>query len=345
MKIFKKMSLIIVSMVLLITSITGCTSSTSAGGENKESKARKWKIGHVRPKGTVVDNDVTEFVNNVKEASDGLIEIEIYPSSQLGDYNVVQERVGMADIEMQLAPAGTNVDKSLGISSAPYLATNWDEARELFKRDGVLINAIEEKFEKQGIKVIASYPVYFGGIALAKEPKDPANLQVSQNMKIRVPGIKSYEATAEALGYMATPIPYAEAFTAMQTGIVDGAIGSGAEGYYSSFRDVTKCYLPLNDHFEMWYLYMSLDVWNDLSDDEKKMLEEIGLKLEEKRYETAEADQKEFENKLKEEGIKVIEFTDEELANFAKKVRETVWPEIKDEFGAELFDSVTENIK
>lgn len=251
----------------------------------------------------------------------------------------------MGDIEMQLAPAGTNVDKSLGISSVPYLANNWDQDKEIYKRDGVLINSISEKFENQGIKVIATYPVYFGGIALVDKPKEPANPDVSKGMKIRVPGIKSYEATAKALGYMATPIPYSEGFTAMQTGIVDGAIGSGAEGYYSSFRDVTKYYLPLNDHFEVWYLYMSLDIWNDLSDEEKKIIEDMGRKFEEERFKVAQQDQKKFEEKLKEEGIEVIEFTDEELNGFAKKVRDTVWPQIKDEYGAQLFDKVTKDIK
>ena len=40
-------------------------------------------------------------------------------------------------------------------------------------------------------------------------------------------------------------------------GVVDGVIGSGAEGYYASFRDVTKTYIPANTHFEVWYMIIS----------------------------------------------------------------------------------------
>ena len=58
----------------------------------------------------------------------------------------------------------------------------------------------------------------------------------------------------------------------MQTGIVDGVVGSGAEGYYASFRDLTKYYLPLNDHFEMWFLTVSKDTWNKISEDEKNVI-------------------------------------------------------------------------
>ena len=46
---------------------------------------------------------------------------------------------------------------------------------------------------------------------------------------------------AENTGYMATPMPFSEVFTAVQTGVVDGIIGSGAEGYYASFRRWPYC--------------------------------------------------------------------------------------------------------
>ena len=42
-------------------------------------------------------------------------------------------------------------------------------------------------------------------------------------------------------------------------------IGAGAEGYYSNFRDVIKFYLPINTHFEQWYLVMNLDLWKGMA--------------------------------------------------------------------------------
>ncbi|GAB1486511.1 hypothetical protein MASR2M79_15610 [Aminivibrio sp.] len=90
-------------------------------------------------------------------------------------------------------------------------------------------------------------------------PKDP---NVPKNIKIRVPPIRSFELCATALGYQATPVPWSDTFTAMQTGIVDGAIGGGAEGYFANFRDLAKYYIAVNDHFECWFLYMNSEVWN-----------------------------------------------------------------------------------
>ena len=348
MKLRKRTLSIILCLILTLTVLAGCAKTpTTPGGETPggEVKQKVWKIAHIRPAGAVADVDVNAFVKDVFERTNGSLKIEVYPASQLGDYTVVQERVSIGDVEMQIAPIGTNLDKGFGISNAPYLVETWKQAGDVYATGSVLINRMTKMLEKHDIKLLGTYPLYFGGIALVKEPKDPQNADVPKGIKIRVPAMKSFEKTAEALGYIATPLAWADTFTSMQTGIVEGAIGAGAEGYYSNLKDLIKYYLPLNDHFEMWYLYVNQEQFESLTADEQKALTEASLALEKNRFAKAEAEEKEYEDKLAELGIKVIEFSDEDLAAFAKKSRELVWPLIKDDFGAELFDEVTKDIK
>jgi len=313
--------------------------SVFAGGSG-EGSVKTWKVSHVRPDGTSTDLDVKDFIKEVDEKSGGKIKMDVYSNSQLGNYTVVQERVSVGDVELQLAPAGTSVTKAMGIASAPYLVSTWDDVRRVFKRGAPLWNSMDQLFDKENIKVLAMYPKYFGGIALAKEPKDVMNLGTPKGLKIRVPGMKAYEKTAEAYGFIATPIAFSEAFTAMQTGIVDGAIGSGAEGYWSSFRDLTKYYLPVNDHFEMWYLMMSKDVWKKLTDAEKKIVSDAAMNFEKKRFANAEGEAKDYESKLEQNGVKIIRYSDAQLKAIAKKVETEVWPLIKADYGAEFFDDI-----
>lgn len=345
MRFLKRVSLLTLCALLLVTTVTGCTSSSSDGSEPSEATETKvWKIGHIRPEGTTTDKDVKLFVSEVEKRTNGKIKIEVYPNSQLGDYTVVQERVGIGDIEMQMACLGTTVDKALGITAAPYLVSNWEEARQVYNWDSKLTKAIAELLEKQGIKLLAIYPKYFGGIALAKEPTDPGNPDISKNIKIRVPPMKAFEETAKALGYIATPLPWAEVFTAMQTGIVDGAIGSGAEGYYNSLRELTKYYLPVNSHFECWYLYMNLDLWNSLSPEEQQAIQEAADVFQKDIFDRAEKEAAKYEDLLREAGVEVYSFTDEELKGFAEKVRREVWPVIEDEYGREFFRELTKDL-
>ena len=162
----------------------------------------KWKIAHIRPAGTAIDKDVHGFVDRVAKESGGRIVIEVYPASQLGDYTVVQERVSLGAIEMQVGPLGTTVDKRLNLPSAPYLAKDWKDARKLFSRDSQLSKKTVELLQKQGLQPISGWPVYFGGIVLTKEPASPGDPDVPKNIKIRVPPIKSFELTAQALGFL-----------------------------------------------------------------------------------------------------------------------------------------------
>jgi TRAP-type C4-dicarboxylate transport system substrate-binding protein len=305
----------------------------------------KWKLAHIRPTGTAIDKDMHAFADRVAKESGGRIAIEIFPASQLGDYTVVQERVSLGAVEMQVGPLGTTVDKRLNLPSAPYLAKDWKDARRLFSSDSQLSKKTVELLQKQGLQSIAGWPVYFGGIVLTKEPASPGDPDVPKNIKIRVPPIKSFEVTAQALGFLATPIPWADTFTAMQSGIVNGAIGGGAEGYFANFRDLAKYYLAVNDHFEHWFLYINSGLWSKLSDGDRKLLQTAAGEMEKQRWAVAEKDEQANEKRLSDAGIKVIKFKEQELQKMADKSRKVGWPIIKRDIGAEFFDQVTAGIK
>jgi len=299
-----------------------------------------WKIQHIRPTGTAIDKDVNWLVDQLKERSNGRIVIDIYPAQQLGDYTVVQERVGLGDVEMQLACLGTTMDKRLMIQSLPYMASNWKEARKLYGRDSTLIKVVADLLEKQNLKLISGWPCYFGGICLTKAPLSPADPDVPKKIKIRVPPQKSFELCAESLGYLATPLPWSDTVTSLNTGIVDGVIGGGAEAYYAYLRDFIKYYLAVNDHFEMHYFYMNLDLWSSLSKEDQKLIQDVGLELEKKRFAVAEEDEQANMQRLRDYGIEVITFTDGELERFSKKFRENAWPQLRESIGPELMDKI-----
>ncbi len=321
--------------VVLALAILAVTAGTALAAEYE------WRIGHIRPEGTEIDRDVKWLVEKIKEESDGRIVFEVYPASQLGDYTVVQERCSMGAVESQLACLGTTVSKELNLPAAPYLATNYEEAKVLFGPGGAVYEKVAQILEeKESIHLISGWPVYFGGIGMIKEVPEPTNPNVPKNAKIRVPPIKSFELTAEALGYQATPVPWAEVFTSLQTGIVDGVIGGGAEGYYANFRDLLNSYHAVNDHFEMWWWYMNKDLWESLSEEDQELLTKLGRELEAKRWAEAPEAEKKNMQRLADEGVEIITFTDEQLQAIAEKVRAEVWPNIKRDIGESVYEEV-----
>lgn len=313
------------TLILVVLAIIVLTCGVSGAAE------KPWKLGHTRPAGSPVDIALHKFADTVKARTNGRISIEVYPASQLGDYTTVQERVSIGDVEMQCAGMSTAIVKEAGLTGTPYLVLNWKEAKKAFGPGGMVVAKVSEYLKRQDLHVFGTWPVYFGGILLTTNPVKPKDLLAAKGIKIRVPTVRSYELTATSLGYLATPLPWADTFTALQTGIVNGVLGGGAEGYMASFKDLAKAYLALNDHFECWYFYTNMDKWNKLSDVDKKVITDAANEMTMKRWEVAEKEEQEYLKKLEKSGIKVIYFTDKELAAYRDKIKKDTWPKLYDE--------------
>ncbi|WP_136679982.1 TRAP transporter substrate-binding protein DctP [Neptunomonas sp. XY-337] len=298
-------------------------------------QAATLKLSHVRPQGTAIDKDATMFAEAVSKATDGKLRVKLYPANALGDYTVVQERVGLGAVDMAVQPISSGVDKRFQIVSLPYMAADWADAQKKFGPGSVMRNTVSDLYQKQGIKVLGAWPVYFGGIALNKEVEGAADSSISKSAKVRVPPIKVFQLLADNTGFIGSPLPFSEAFTAVQTGVVDGVIGSGAEGYYASFRDVTKYYVPLNTHFEVWYLIMNEERFNGMKPAQQAAISEAALNFENSRWARAEMDQAANEKRLQEAGATIVDVTPEQIANTAAKVKQNVWPVIVNDIGKE----------
>lgn len=311
-----------------------CVASVAGAAE----KTYTWKISTIRPAGTAIDNDVKRFAEEIRTKSNGRINIEIYPNAQLGDYTVVQERVSVGSVEMAVQSISTSVDRQLQLLNLPYLVKDWDGIRNNYRMGTPFMDWAAKRLARQDIKLLAVWPSYFGGIALAKEPTAPGDPSVPKNLKCRVMPQKSYELLGESQGYMATPLPLAETFTALQTGIVDGIFGAGAEGYYANFRDVIKYYIPSNTHVEAWPMIMNMELWESLSKEDQEIVATAAKNLEDHRFAVGEADTALNEKKLEDYGIKVIRLTPEELTKCAEVARKAIFPEIRKAIGPKNFD-------
>lgn len=301
------------------------------------------KLSHVRPQETTIDVDAKQFADDIKTATNGKVKVKIYAASALGDYTVVQERVGLGAVDMAVQPPASSVDKRFQIVYMPYLVKTWDDAQKVFAKGSPMRQTVSELYDKQNISVLGAWPVYFGGISLNKEIDDVANPLTNKGAKLRVPPIKTFQMTADNIGFIGSPLPFSEAFTAVQTGVVDGVMGSGAEGYYASFRDVTKSYLPINTHFEMWYLIINKDVFNDLKDEQQTKLMSAAEKFELTRWENARGDQAKNEQLLASIGAKIVPVTEAQIEAHANIVRAKVWPEIINDIGADWAQSVLDD--
>jgi TRAP-type C4-dicarboxylate transport system substrate-binding protein len=108
---------------------------------------------------------------------------------------------------------------------------------------------------------------------------------------------------------------------------------------------LAKYYLPVKDHFEYWFVYVNLDLWKKLSNEDQTVVQNAVSEMESRRWEVAEAEEQASIKRLSAQGTKIITLSEPEFAKTMEKVRQNVWPALKKEIGDEAFDEVVSSVK
>lgn len=307
--------------------------------------ATKLRLSSMNPPGSDANNFAEEYAKRVGEASSGRITLKVYPASSLGDWVEVHEQVMQGAIDMALQSLSAKFDTGLALAWFPYTVQSYEEAAEAYAKGGYIYEIVDELLAKQDMKLLGVYGSGMGGAGFTNPPENPRDPNAKQDSKIRVwPGGTTHQALMQRFGFQVAPIPWAEVYTARQTGVVDGQIGGTPELEVENFKDITKMWIQYNDHFEPTWLFINNDRYSSLSEEDQKVLLDVAQEMSNARFkEMKEADEK-FLQELRDAGAEVVILTDEELANFAKVARSEVWPEIEGEVGVEVMTKLRKQV-
>ena len=203
------------------------------------------RLAETHPKGYPTELGDEEFARLVKERSNGRIVIEVYPGSQLGQEKAVIEQVqfGAIDItRVSVSPVAAFVPK-LNAFQMPYLYR--DEAHMWNVLNGDIGKDLLASLEPFGFIGLGWFEGGSRNFYNSKRPvKTPADLK---GLKIRVQESELMMGLVSAFGAVPTPMAYGEVYSALQTGVVDGAENNWASYFSTSHYEVAK-YFTLDEH-------------------------------------------------------------------------------------------------
>ena len=156
------------------------------------------------------------------------------------------------------------------ILTAAYLFRDPDHLKKFFESDvGKEMTKTAE--EKLGIHIIA--PVYFGARQVNLKPdrkiETPADMA---GIKLRMPGGDAWQFLGRALGANPTPMAYAEVYTGLQTGAIDGQDNPLPNDYNMKFYEVTS-QIVLTSHLIAFDVFaVSKKTWDSLSPAQQQKL-------------------------------------------------------------------------
>ena len=235
------------------------------------------------PDGYPTVDAVKYFGELVKERTGGRYSVEVYHSAQLGQEadTIEQVRSGVIDLNrVSMAPWNGLVPLTK-IPSLPYLFTSPDHARKVMA--GEIGDEIAAGFDQHGVVVIAFYD---GGARSFYNSKKPVETVADlAGMKYRVIQSDVFVDMVAALGATATPMPYGEVYSSIETGVIDGAENNFPSYESAKHFEVAKHH-SLDEHTIVPEVFvMSKAAWDKLSDEDKAIFKQAGKESMEKQWE------------------------------------------------------------
>ncbi|PIL17761.1 C4-dicarboxylate ABC transporter [Puniceibacterium antarcticum] len=178
------------------------------------------RIAYENNPGEPADLVMHRWAELVDNASNGDVELELYPSSQLGAKKDVIEQAMLGVNVITIADVGflTDYDADLGILFGPYLTDDADQLFKIYESDW--FKEKEAKLQEQGIHIVISNYLYGTRQLLAtKKVETPEDLK---GMKIRTPNNIMQIRAIEAMGGTPTPMPLGDVYPALTQGTIDG---------------------------------------------------------------------------------------------------------------------------
>lgn len=280
-----------------------------------------------------------KFKELVEERSGGGHTIEVYPNGVLvsGNDRVELEmaQAGAVDIIMKSTPWLTQLDERFMVIAMPWIFPNAETAMAVM--EGPVGQELSGGLESAGIRPLAWGSGSF--FQLYTNPGPMATAADVADVKIRTPGLELYIDAWQAVGAVPVAMSFAEVFTALQSGAIDGGISPIPLIHASRFFEVSKNISVINFSFEAIGMLASDVFWQRLSDDDKALFEQAAKDAMAYQREVAVSQEEELAATMRDAGVDIQTPSAEGLASFKEKVA-PIYDAYKESIGSELVTQV-----
>ncbi|MCB0884022.1 MAG: TRAP transporter substrate-binding protein [Propionibacteriaceae bacterium] len=182
------------------------------------------------------------FGEKLEEATDGRYSVRVYPNEQLGTQSDVVQNLSNGTVEMMYigGPVMEGFNSDFIVYNLPYMFAGYDAQQQIFNDEELnkdLFTSIE------GSKNITVLTALYAGVRNVYNSKHavvtPSDLQ---GLKIRVQQSDSQVSMIESMGAIASPMGQGDVYSALQTGVLDGAENNETVYHQLKHDEVAKFY-------------------------------------------------------------------------------------------------------
>ena len=297
------------------------------------------KLGHIADPQNPYAQGAVKFTELVKEKTGGAVEIQVFPSSQLGNQRDLIEGLTFGTVDMTLTSTAVlgNFLTEAAVFDLPFIFRDIPHAYKALDSVGM---EICKPLEKRGIKVLAMFE---NGVRHMTNNRNPIRKPEDvKGLKIRVMEQPIYIEMMKILGASPTPMAFGELFTALQQGVVDGQENPAAHIYTSRFFEVQK-YISLTAHtYSAEPLLVGMGVWSKLPENHRKAIQEAANEARDWQRDLCRQLENQYWDKIRESGKSEIN-DDVDKAAFMEATK-PVWAMFEEKLGKQNIEAIV-NVK
>ena len=227
------------------------------------------KLGHIAEPENPYGMGATHFAELVKERTNGAVEIQVFPSSQLGNQRDLVEGLTFGTVDMTLTGTAVlgNFIPEVSVFDLPFIFRDVQHAYKALDTVGM---ELCRKGESRGMITLA---IWENGVRHMTNSKRPIKTPADMNgLKIRVMEQPVYIEMMKSLGASPTPMAMSELYTALQKGVVDGQENPFSHIATKRFDEVQK-YISLTAHtYAPEPVLISAMSWSKLNAEQQAIL-------------------------------------------------------------------------
>ncbi|PWL33535.1 TRAP transporter substrate-binding protein [Marivita sp. XM-24bin2] len=240
----------------------------------------------------------------LEERTGGKLCIEVFHSAQLGQEKDTIEQTQFGVIDMNRVSLGpfNNIIEETQVPSLPFIFRSTDHMHRVM--DGPVGQQILDAFSDHDLVGLAFYDG--GSRSFYNSQKPIRSIDDLAGLKFRVMQSDIFVDMVSALGANATPMPYGEVYSSIQTGVIDGAENNWPSYDSSGHFEVAK-YYTLNQHLIVpEVLVMSKTSFDKLSAEEQEIVRQAARDSVPLMRELWQEREKVSEQRVRDAGVEII---------------------------------------
>lgn len=298
------------------------------------------RIGAGDPEDSEMGIAGNTFKKFIEEKTNGKVKVEVFYNASLGDETEVLRNVQKGTLPIAIAGIANIVpfENRLGILTLPYLFSNLDEV--VNGTNGPAAEILNSYALAAGFRVLTWTYTDFRYISNSKYPI--TKLSDMKGLKFRVPQSAVLIEAYKAFGGSPTPISWAETFTSLQQGVVDGQCYGYIGFNANKFNEANQKYITeVHYTYQLQPMVISEKVFSKLEPSLQKLIVEGGKVAQQAVLEYQIKEAEAAKRAIMEKGVKISQLEDEE--EWKKAALEKVWPAMIDFVGGR--DAVNKYLK